>query len=1016
MKRIIYSLFLTFLTLQTFAQLRVGSDGSGHSVGNFPSVFSKEAKGGYTSRATIVERNAIPPAFRDTNMICYVAAVDSSYRLVSGINNANWQNIGPGNLMIALNNKITQRFASWGYNGGLTDSLNHNIRVQIVADPTARFGGKVLYLPQGSTDPGARPIYGPYLYNFLQNGQYEYKFGARISGNLSDTTRFLLIDVNEDSNNIIARKYIRYSDFRSTNAWSYFSISFIARQFHSYEFRVDVVHGDPNGYPTQYPTPVAFYYDYGQILPFNEIDEAVLNAKTSQANAALQTQINRKADSTRLYNTTLPLYAKLSANNVFTNVSNTFQGKLTLSSGFYSYGSSTIDGGSLYLKSGQYGINLTNLGAITANRYQNFQDKDGTVANLDDITAAIAAIPATPTPTLQSVTNSGNITTKRISTPGIDGVQFNNFVSQSTIPLPVSGQVNLGFVANSLYWAVGANTYTRTLRQLYPGNTTTRLPYLLASTLADSTDLYTNFLRKTGGIAESITGYKSFADSLSINGILPSLIFGNTATNNTARFSYSSSQNTFALQAKTMGSGGQGAAIKLATSGQYGTFNDSFFPQSGGLTIQTWLKSPTGTTGVFYELTGTNAIQIGKLGVGSVIVYWNGQAYNINKGVGWADGKFHNVAFTYDNATTVKLYIDGVLGATNSSVTFSYPTLVGATGGRFSRPATTAGYPMTIDQTLVYNRALSDAEIASNYNSGIGTANPTLTGIVYRWEFDNATGATVTDLTGHSNIALLGSPAWDLNGIVPQNGTSQLSTVLRITNGLNNSEVSTTYVGDLLGGTVIQGRSIRFKRPDGGLAPIMGADGHFWLDLFATASVPDANGSYNPFSAFGLATVNSTTIAQAMFASNTTNIIASANNIGGITFFNGHLYFNPLGTSLVQLDNNEGGTVTTGTTYQILANREQTLTANNAAQVVYTLPTTASYGDVIEIAGQGAGGWKLNQNAGDKIQGAFATTTGTGGSLAGIQGNGLRLRCIVANTGTGGTWFIVSHEGALTAL
>lgn len=55
---------------------------------------------------------------------------------------------------------------------------------------------------------------------------------------------------------------------------------------------------------------------------------------------------------------------------------------------------------------------------------------------------------------------------------------------------------------------------------------------------------------------------------------------------------------------------------------------------------------------------------------------------------------------------------------------------------------------------------------------------------------------------------------------------------------------------------------------------------------------------------------------------------------------------------------------------------------NNIARVTVTMPATASVGDVVRIAGKGAGGWSIAQNVGQTIHfGTASTTTGITGSL-----------------------------------
>ena len=75
--------------------------------------------------------------------------------------------------------------------------------------------------------------------------------------------------------------------------------------------------------------------------------------------------------------------------------------------------------------------------------------------------------------------------------------------------------------------------------------------------------------------------------------------------------------------------------------------------------------------------------------------------------------------------------------------------------------------------------------------------------------------------------------------------------------------------------------------------------------------------------------------------------------------------------------------------------------ADNASLVTFTLPTTAALGDTYMVAGKGAGGWKVAQNASQFINyGSVVTTTGTGGSLASTnQWDLVRITCVTVNNG-----------------
>lgn len=86
--------------------------------------------------------------------------------------------------------------------------------------------------------------------------------------------------------------------------------------------------------------------------------------------------------------------------------------------------------------------------------------------------------------------------------------------------------------------------------------------------------------------------------------------------------------------------------------------------------------------------------------------------------------------------------------------------------------------------------------------------------------------------------------------------------------------------------------------------------------------------------------------------------------------------------------------------------------ANNAGLCTITLPSTAAVGSIVGVAGSGAGGWKLAQNASQVVNfGSAPTTSGTGGSLASVnQYDAVEVICIAANT----TWAVLNSQGNLT--
>ena len=106
-------------------------------------------------------------------------------------------------------------------------------------------------------------------------------------------------------------------------------------------------------------------------------------------------------------------------------------------------------------------------------------------------------------------------------------------------------------------------------------------------------------------------------------------------------------------------------------------------------------------------------------------------------------------------------------------------------------------------------------------------------------------------------------------------------------------------------------------------------------------------------------------------------------------------------------------TVVTGTTQAAAVNNGYI--ANNAGQVVVTLPAVSAVGDTVAVTGMNnATGWKVAQNAGNQIFfGSSSTTAGTGGSLTSTATRDtVYLVCIVAN----GAWNAVGSIGNLTVV
>lgn len=134
--------------------------------------------------------------------------------------------------------------------------------------------------------------------------------------------------------------------------------------------------------------------------------------------------------------------------------------------------------------------------------------------------------------------------------------------------------------------------------------------------------------------------------------------------------------------------------------------------------------------------------------------------------------------------------------------------------------------------------------------------------------------------------------------------------------------------------------------------------------------------------------------------------------LGTITGTSGISVSNGAGTITISgTGSGIGWNEVTGTT-QAMA-QDTGYVSSNAAKVVFTLPTTAAFGTVVNVVGKGAGGWKIAQNAGQNIQlGSSSSTVGVAGYIESTNRyDSIELLCTTANT----TWTVLGGpQGNIT--
>jgi len=152
------------------------------------------------------------------------------------------------------------------------------------------------------------------------------------------------------------------------------------------------------------------------------------------------------------------------------------------------------------------------------------------------------------------------------------------------------------------------------------------------------------------------------------------------------------------------------------------------------------------------------------------VVNYGIEEYNFNVDVP-ADTDWHHVVFVFDKSKGKMLFLDGELKETIQD----YTDFGGQTGGeiRIGTYSTPSSY--SIDEVRVYQRPLTEEEVAYLYNNGNGRYYPlSFFGLVAWWHFDEGEGTTAYD-SGPLGLhgTLVGNATW-AEGIVEKSDTAQL--------------------------------------------------------------------------------------------------------------------------------------------------------------------------------------------------------------------------------------------------
>ena len=143
---------------------------------------------------------------------------------------------------------------------------------------------------------------------------------------------------------------------------------------------------------------------------------------------------------------------------------------------------------------------------------------------------------------------------------------------------------------------------------------------------------------------------------------------------------------------------------------------DALALRAVSVTLEAW---------VTFDVTTGEQVLIAKLVRGSLQGVREGLDSAIRAPFAPEVGSWHHLAYTWDNAKQQFLYIDGVQVASKTAFTATFfddqPLLLGCTMKFGERRSFLHG---RIDEASIYNRALSDKEIASIFNAGAAGKTP----------------------------------------------------------------------------------------------------------------------------------------------------------------------------------------------------------------------------------------------------------------------------------------------------
>ena len=213
------------------------------------------------------------------------------------------------------------------------------------------------------------------------------------------------------------------------------------------------------------------------------------------------------------------------------------------------------------------------------------------------------------------------------------------------------------------------------------------------------------------------------------------------------------------------GSNDYASVNDLATSGEL-TYNMAF-------TFNTWFKAD-GTlenqryNSIIFSKHTSNGDNLFRIGLdrranNGTIFYSDNATGDINIGSGnWNDQVWHHLAITRSSGSEgqfLTAYIDGEVVGTQSNANPNFnAAALASIAMEYDGSTPTDHWSGKIDETMIWNYELTQVEIQSNMFA-LPTGNES--GLIAYWNFNEGTGATLTDQSSNGNNGTInGNATW----------------------------------------------------------------------------------------------------------------------------------------------------------------------------------------------------------------------------------------------------------------